>query len=543
MTIRYLSFDFDGCLFNKKYAALPDKDLTKHLGNAVLDTNRTFLDWIKKGNAKSSAVYAFIGSTRQDYSIDLMNSGYIYNFRGSCCPAIETICNALGMNLDPLMLADIEGDLESGTSFNRIMDEIKNNTWMDSRKNIHKHISLDVDKVDEYKRTILFAQMQKAAADHPDETIVFDFFDDRLDILFTLKDYFTKHPHLIPKNVRLRLNAYAGEDVSLKAEISGVGAPIANYRFCIKKMHENLHALDHLAEILKEFTVPVQPEEKIVSIIKDIAQRGLFINSHEEVKQFFTEHPHAPFVIHPSTHPVQGLLTFTAVQKAGKDMAHIRYGLDMEGKLFAVDEEKQIEISILPEGLFATLTMHFELMTQVSEKEVRKAKPKAKEISKGQALYDELTKSPYFVADASQTKAVLAKHDDYPFVIRESSAKVSGMLTFTLVSSTDKGVISSRYGLNHQGELFSIDEESSLKIDASGNLLDTLKAHNCCMKEYVKSTEKLEDIMFIPGEKTKDAGNKVALANKPLVAEKGFFANSVKPQPTAELKRNLDMQP
>ena len=264
MTIRYLSFDFDGCLFNKKYSALPHKDFTKHLGDAVLDTNKTFLDWIKKGNAKSSAVYAFIGSTRQDYSIDLMNSGYLFNFRGSCCPAIETICNALGMNLDPLMLADIEGDLESGTSFNRIMDEIKNNTWMDPTKNIHKHVGLEVDKVDEYKRTILLAQMQKAATDHPNEDIIFDFFDDRLDILFTLKDYFTKHRHMIPVNVSLRLHSYEGEEVKLQAQIPGLGVPLPAYRECLKQMFENIPYLDEVAQAIKEIILENHPELELL---------------------------------------------------------------------------------------------------------------------------------------------------------------------------------------------------------------------------------------------------------------------------------------
>ncbi|WP_131793911.1 hypothetical protein [Fluoribacter gormanii] len=547
MTIRYLSFDFDGCLFNREYAALPHDNFSKHLGDAVLVKNRTFLNWLKEENVKFSAAYAFIGSTRQDYFTDLMNSGFMYNFRGSCCSAIKTICSDLGINLDPLMLADIEGDLESGTSFNRIMDEINNNTWMDSDKNIHKHVSLDVDKVDEFKRTILFAQMQKAATEHPNEEIIFDFFDDRLDILFTLKDYFTKHPHLIPKNVHLRLHAYAGKDVSLKAEISGVGAPLSKYRFCLKTMHENLQALDDFAVALKEFTIQDPSVEKVVSIIKEIADLGLFIDHKDNVNRFFTENPNAPFAVHPSNLTIPGLFTFTAAQKTDQGINHIRYGLDRDGKLFAVDEHKQIEIEILPEGLLATLAMHFRVLKQSckhQEKEQKpeiQAEPKAEKISTGQALYQKMTKSPYFVADASQVKTVL-EHHDYPFVIRESSAKVYGMLTFTLVSSTDKGIISSRYGLNHQGELFGLDDKDAYKIEFSGDLLDALKADNFKVKERIKNTKNLESITFIPSQKTANAENKAGVANRLFVAEKGFFANSPKPQPTEAPKPSLDMQ-
>lgn len=134
MTIRYLSFDFDGCLFNKAYVQLPHDNFSKHKTDAVLVNNKAFLEKLKKQNSKFSAVYGFIGSTRQDYNTDLLNCGFSERFKGSCCSAMEIICDYLGITLDPFMLADAEGQLQSGTSFQRIMDEIKNNSWMDMKK-------------------------------------------------------------------------------------------------------------------------------------------------------------------------------------------------------------------------------------------------------------------------------------------------------------------------------------------------------------------------------------------------------------------------
>ncbi|QMT59087.1 hypothetical protein [Legionella sp. PC997] len=446
MTIRYLSFDFDGCLFNKEYCKLPHDDFSKHLGEGVLDTNKDFLDWLKRENAEFSAAYAFIGSTRQDYYTDLINGGTIFNFKGSCCPAMETICNHLAIHFDPLLLADLEGDLESGTSFKRIMDEIRNNSWMDTTNNIHKHASLDIHQIDECKRTILFAQMQKASIDHPGEEIIFDFFDDRLDILYALKNYFTQHPHMIPINVHLRLHAYAGKDVSLQAEIQGLGIPLSSYGACFKQMQENIKDLDSVANVLKELMLEMYPE-------------------------------------------LQQLLT-------GKK--------------------------------------------QEVRKPVIQTKPKS-EISEGQALYQNIIKSPYFVANAEEATTVLKNNKELPFVIRESRSQLPGMITFTLVSDTSKGIIFSRYALNHQGELFSVDDKGAYKIPFSGDLFGALKADIDRVKKRVDSVSKLEEITFT--STTAPTENKANLTKGLLAAEKGFFADSEKTKPTTAAVHNWNLQP
>lgn len=526
MAIRYLSFDFDGCLFNRRYVRLPHNNFTKNLGNAVLDTNRPLLDQLKKENAQFSSVHAFIGSTRQDYPTDQLNG--VTGLKGSCLPAMVTVCAYLGVNLDPFMLADIEGNLESGTSFNRIIDEIKNNTWSPGEKNIHKHAVCP--SMDEYKRTILFAQMQKAAADNPNEEIIFDFFDDRLDILASLERYFTRYPHMIPKNVRLRLHAYAGQDVCLKAEIPGAGNPISNYRFCIKKMHKNVDALDEIAEILEDVALP-SPEEKILSVMKEVVDQGLFIHDVDKVEAFLASSD-ATFVAHPSKYKADGLFTFTTSCKTSKSIAHIRYGIDLNGELFLIDTEQKVKVEILPEGLLATLTEHIERAKQYVEMQAPLDKPVVQKVSKGQALYQEIIENPYFVADADQAKEVLKKHPHFPFVIRKSGTKVEGMLTFTTVYDTDKGIIHTRYGINDKGKLFTLDSDSAYKIEkVSTDLLGTLVKHTLAEKERINQAKSLEDITFEPHQNTADTEKEPSRTNRLFVVKKGFFAPSAKPQP------------
>ncbi|CAM2972814.1 Dot/Icm secretion system substrate [Legionella steigerwaltii] len=548
MTIRYLSFDFDGCLFNSAYVALPHNNFTKDQTDAVLVKNREFLEKLKTQNAGFSAAYGLIGSTRQDYITDLMNCGIQTRFKGSCCPAIATVCDYLGITFEPLMLADIEGELESGTSYQRIMDEIKNGTWSEPGKTIHEHAGLV--NVDECKRTILFAQMQKAAADHPGEEIIFDFFDDRPEILGALEEYFTKYPHMIPKNVGLRLHSYAGETALLVAAIPGTGNPISNYQLCVRTMHKNLNAMNEVAEALKDFALTTRPEEKIFSIVKELAEKGLFLESSEEAKAFFVQNPNAPFVAHPSRRKVDDLFLFTVSYPTSKGIVASRYGLDFAGKLFLVDDEtKRFEIEMDPQGLAATLAIYVEHAKNIVETTEDWDKPvmqtpesKPEEVSKGEALYQELTMSPYFVADANKAKAVLAANPEFPFVIRKSGTPKEGMITFTTVFDTSKGLVSTRFGLNNQGDLFVLDNKGAHKItDVSEDLLGILTKQTLTTKVRVNRAENLGDVTF-RDQNTTDSKEETNQTGGVLAAEKGFFAPKLK-QPTGEHPLGHDMQP
>ncbi len=221
MTIRVLSFDFDGCLFNmQKYIIPKEKDVVK--------SNQPFLENLKQENPEFTKAYTFVGSNRQSYQVDMMNS--IFG-KGSCFPAVRTVSDYLGTQLDPFLLADVFGDLDSGTSYARAMDNEYQGTHIDWL-------------FDETKVIILYAQMHKIALENPDEQILFDFFDDRgnksdkKDILENLSDFYSKHLDLIPANVTLRLNHYEGDAVTRIKEIPGSGFIDMNYRQTVKDLIE-----------------------------------------------------------------------------------------------------------------------------------------------------------------------------------------------------------------------------------------------------------------------------------------------------------------
>jgi hypothetical protein len=163
----------------------------------------------------------FVGSNRQSLDLDFVNG--IQNGNGSSFLAMKHLSSHLSATLDPFLLADIYNKKDPGhsmTSFFDVIDELclenKILTFEDffevqqqghltvGQKNVDEHFAFD-------KLNMLYAQLHKVAAENPTaKKIVFDFIDDKGDILRHLYFYFTEHSNLIPKNVQLRLFHYNG---------------------------------------------------------------------------------------------------------------------------------------------------------------------------------------------------------------------------------------------------------------------------------------------------------------------------------------------
>lgn len=517
MTIRYISLDFDGCLFNKTFMELWGNQYKGRQANALILANQDLLFQLKRENTKFSTTYAFIGSTRQDLSIDEVNG------KGSCCPAMLTICNALGMVHDPLLLADIEENLEIGTSFNLIMSEITKNTWGMFHENTHHHAFCK--QTDEYKRPLLFAQIQKAAADHPGEEIVFDFFDDRMDILTVLNHYFSKYPYLIPQNVTLRLHRYAGGKEQFIESLHGEGKPIPDYPFWVRAMPQNLNDLDKVAETLMERVM--SPKEKIFYIMRDVFQYGRFIKSIDEVKDYFAKDPKASYVVHPSRQHGDEHALFSVSFKTAKGIVSFPFDFNFnDKKIFLVDEDERFEVDMHPRGITTTLfllTEQAKLIINYDDKWKPGTHKVQSKISKGEILYQELTESPYFVADAQRGKTILTDNPQLPFVIRKSSFSREGMITFATDFNTSKGIFSIRYGLNAQGDLFVLDNKGACKVkNVSKNFLDILKEQTLVAEILVNRTKNIESITFTRDQNK--AGSKDQTTGV-VASQKGFFAH------------------
>lgn len=225
MTIRVLSLDFDGCLFHTAYVCSKNQ----HTSDRVIQCNKAFLDKLRLEGDQYAKTITFIGSNRQSKQIDDFNHwSPSRNYKGSCFPAIKTITAYLNkgkadVRFDSFLLADIYGELEVGTSYK----------YATNKKYHGNHAAW---RFDETKLSILYAQMQKIASEHKDEEIQFDFYDDRRDILETLKTYFEKNPKSIPQNITLNLDYYAGSTESLQLSIKGTGEIDCHYKETIKSL-------------------------------------------------------------------------------------------------------------------------------------------------------------------------------------------------------------------------------------------------------------------------------------------------------------------
>ncbi|MDR3442413.1 MAG: hypothetical protein P4L65_05290 [Legionella sp.] len=226
MTIRVLSLDFDGCLAHIAYLKSTARD--------IIDSNRRFLRALRRDNHLYKESTIFIGSNRQSKNTE---NGNAKNNNAFCFPVMDEVKDYLQVTFDTFLLADIYGDLQAGLSYHRAMNK--------GYRGAHAGWIFDETKV-----TLLYAQMHKIAHEEPHEPIIFDFYDDRSeDILPWLTTFYTDYPELIPNNVTLRLNHYAGAKHTLLSQIQGTGFIDSNYRQTVKDMAEQTIAQQPAASI------------------------------------------------------------------------------------------------------------------------------------------------------------------------------------------------------------------------------------------------------------------------------------------------------
>lgn len=237
MSIRYLSFDFDNCIFNTDYL----KSITRD----VVGCNSQLFNHIKETNADYDSTIVINGSNRQSYYIDLMNS----QNTGSCFFAIQTIASHLEAMLDPFLMADIYGHLIDGVSFYRAIQSLSSS---DSKH--HAHWRYDSSKI-----TLLYSQMHRAATSYPDEIIEFHFYEDQLELLSVLVDFFKARPEKMPKNVIFYPHHYQKAMDAAMDPIQGRGIIDRNYRVTIQtltkdyiKLHPSENGLTKSLNILSE---------------------------------------------------------------------------------------------------------------------------------------------------------------------------------------------------------------------------------------------------------------------------------------------------
>ena len=207
----------------------------------IYQTNKSFFDYLIAQNKFFDKGIVFIGSARQSKTLDDYNAKQKFKYSlthdhpepkaYSCFPYGEKIAEILHSEFDPLLLADIFGNLPCGESIKRALQPAAK-----SHSDVPSYICED-------KRSILFAQIQKTALAHPKDDIEYQFYDDRKEILDALYDFFSENSELIPQNVKLVLTRYETKPprhLYAYPSITGEGKPENNYYAKVQTNFPNL---------------------------------------------------------------------------------------------------------------------------------------------------------------------------------------------------------------------------------------------------------------------------------------------------------------
>ncbi|MDP1574752.1 MAG: pentapeptide repeat-containing protein [Coxiellaceae bacterium] len=200
--IRVLSLDFDGCIGVDDSKILTTIDNSAKFIALIKERNELLFKQLQDAIDKTIVM---VGSTRQSLANENLNAGLrlgpIRKKYGFCNPTLKTIVTSFNkgnLTFDEFLLADIFQKQAAGTEATRIQE--------------NKNTGNDPVPSDKNKLSILYAQLHKIASENPDADIVFDFYDDKTDILDSLNTFFEKNPDLIPNNVTLQLHRYANHD-------------------------------------------------------------------------------------------------------------------------------------------------------------------------------------------------------------------------------------------------------------------------------------------------------------------------------------------
>jgi hypothetical protein len=215
-----LSLDFDGC----SDRPFSQKEIIQH-------TIKTCLE-----NPTIESIYLIIGSLRQTPMLDVGNAQ-----RNSTAPhfiSCTTLYNKFLPELNrcmskleveripsvhfcPLLMNDIYNHFPTGSTFKAMQDifawpfyiisHIRTNTHTFSIRNQHDESinvlshSSNKEIADCSKVTIIYTQLHHFAKHLDAAPILMHFYDDRLDILEGLRDFYSRSPELMPENMHLEL--------------------------------------------------------------------------------------------------------------------------------------------------------------------------------------------------------------------------------------------------------------------------------------------------------------------------------------------------
>lgn len=250
MPILINSFDHDGCVASSKFKSPSELIGENH---ALFDVIRGLATTVLDDTPYFNCHKVMIGSNRQSLQVDTLNA--TRNTNGAVVPLAQAISKHLDAEFDGFTLADIKSEKEPGYHtklFLRVITELN----IDPKRFMYFNEFAQIDKLikqtdngyefsdfdaSEDKINILYAQIHHQASLHPDEEIVFNFFDDKQSILDSLNEFFKRFPEFLPENVELNLYLYN------QGELALCHPPIQGEHFIDHNYYETVNIMGQIA--------------------------------------------------------------------------------------------------------------------------------------------------------------------------------------------------------------------------------------------------------------------------------------------------------
>lgn len=202
-----IMLDADSCVFNVISLKEREKRELNFLSNHwIINGNTLLMNRIHNiiHHSTPDEVIFMSASSRQSFSIDKENQ--FRNNTGSFFPVIEAITKyfaayypKLKVAFNPFLLADVFSNLETGTSYSRIVERDFNET----------HANCPLEKT---KKIWMYCAAHCLGGQYPGLTNKLEchFFDDSDDIINDLGHWTLNYPKLIPSHINLTLTQYDG---------------------------------------------------------------------------------------------------------------------------------------------------------------------------------------------------------------------------------------------------------------------------------------------------------------------------------------------
>jgi hypothetical protein len=268
-TMKAIAIDFDKCVYTESYTNRMTKERSNdlemswgdflELQNEILISENVNLFNHLSNEAKDidypDKIQLLLASARQSFMSDTINMIHGRDINGSAFQGLLMFRNRMeyemhklnkknmSIEINYLLLADLYADLEHGKSFRLALSQMHNESrnWKSNciellpKNNFNGHANWIFD---DSKITIVYAHIQMLAFENPMTNITYDFYDDRMDILENIHDFFVKNLDLIPLGLTISLNQYCGGDIRKIALLIGNGRIDQTYDKSIKKLVE-----------------------------------------------------------------------------------------------------------------------------------------------------------------------------------------------------------------------------------------------------------------------------------------------------------------